>query len=191
MNELNELTCKPLSDETWGAFVELFGLHGADGGCWCMFFRETSKEYKENSGEKNKELMHNLVKSENQIGLMAFAGSRAVGWCAVAPRDSYPRINSSPDYISLDEIPVWAITCFFTAKDYRNKGVTKFLIQQAIAHVKYQGVQVLEAYPTIPKEGKIPDDEGYTGFYDVFIKTGFKEVIRRTPDSPILRYIIN
>ncbi len=190
MTVQQEYYCQPLTKENWIAFVELFGQHGAYGGCWCMFFRETSKQYKENSGERNKELMHDLVIKENQTGLLAFVDQRAVGWVAVAPRDAYPRINRSRDYKPMDEQPVWAITCFFTAKDFRKKGVTKFLIQQAISHAKIHGAQILEAYPTIPKEDKIPDDEGYTGFYDVFIKTGFKEVIRRSPDSPILRFTI-
>src|SRR5690606_32344484 len=35
----------PLTPERWPDFERLFGRAGGYGGCWCMWFRQTGKEY--------------------------------------------------------------------------------------------------------------------------------------------------
>jgi hypothetical protein len=40
-----ELTFVPLTKERWSDFETLFGVRGACGGCWCMFWRLTRSEF--------------------------------------------------------------------------------------------------------------------------------------------------
>ena len=187
MANAEQYTIKELTSSTWSDFETLFGKHGAADGCWCMFFRQTSQDYKDLRGEANKRLMHELVDHSNQIGLMAYDGDKAVGWCAVAPRSHYIRIEKILDGRLEEGSPIWSIVCFYTAKGFRHKGITRFLIQKAVEMAKARGAKTVEAYPSIPKEDKIPDSDGYTGFYDVFIKLGFHEVMRVKPEDPVLR----
>ena len=35
----------PLSPERWPDFETLCGVHGACGGCWCMWWRSTRREF--------------------------------------------------------------------------------------------------------------------------------------------------
>ena len=51
----------PLTPERWSDFEELFGPRGAYGGCWCMWWRTTRKEFEGCQGEKNRQAMKALV----------------------------------------------------------------------------------------------------------------------------------
>ena len=42
-----------VTPERWDDLVELFGPGGAYGGCWCMWNRETSREFEECKGEEH------------------------------------------------------------------------------------------------------------------------------------------
>lgn len=181
-------TCKPLTSGNWNDLVKLFGIHGAYGGCWCTFFRQTRKEYGENRGEKNKNLFQTIVDSGQPVGLLAYAGNDPVGWCAVSPRENYTSLERSRLYKRIDDQPVWSITCFFTDRMYRRNGVSRFLIRQAIEYVRGKGGSILEAYPEVPQSESIPDDEAYTGVLAVFEQCGFTRVPDRDPAHPIVRY---
>jgi hypothetical protein len=50
------LRFEPLTKNNWDKFVELFGVKGACGNCWCMYYRIKKADYKEgkiNDGNKN------------------------------------------------------------------------------------------------------------------------------------------
>jgi len=113
-----------------------------------------------------------------------------VAWCALAPRDRYPRFERSRVLKPVDQEPVWSITCFFVAKPFRGKGIIGRLLGAAVAYAKKQGVRILEGYPIEPSKGRLPDPFVYTGLASTFRKAGFVEVLRRSETRPIMRYII-
>ena len=138
-----------------------------------------------------------IVESKIVPGLLAFAGEEAVGWIAVEPRGQYPRLALSRFLKPVDDQPVWSITCFFTRRDFRNKGVTLALLKAAVEHVGKHGGKILEGYPVEPKKDnasaglvRMPAASAYTGLASVFRKAGFKEIARRSPTRPIFRYVI-
>ena len=47
----------------------------------------------------------------------------------------------------VDDAPVWSISCFYTRKGYRKRGVTSALIAAALSAAKKAGAPALEAYP--------------------------------------------
>ncbi len=190
MEDTNTFSCRELTTANWDDLVGLFGTHGGDGGCWCMYLRSSRKDFNDNRGDGNRELFREVVGRGKPVGLLAYVGDEPVGWIAFAPREEYPRLNNFRDYKPLDDQPVWAITCFYTAKRVRRQGVTRFLIENAIRVAGEYGAQILEAYPSEPGE-KTNDSDIYTGIYQVFIDAGFKEVARRAPTSPIVRYQIH
>ncbi|HUP01152.1 MAG TPA: hypothetical protein VM737_06485, partial [Gemmatimonadota bacterium] len=49
--------------------------------------------------------------------------SLPIGWCAVAPREDYPRLERSRILKPVDEASVWSITCFFIARTHRGQGL--------------------------------------------------------------------
>jgi GNAT superfamily N-acetyltransferase len=188
ISEENGFTCRELTKETWEDLVSLFGKHGASGGCWCMWFRATRKDWDENKGEGNQLRLKEIVDKQNPVGLIAYSGNNPVGWCAVAPRTDYEALARTKYYKAIDDKNTWSITCFFTNKTHRKMGVTRFLISEAIKYARNNGAEVLEAYPTIPKEAVIPDVNGFRGFSQVFLDLGFSVASCQQENKPILRY---
>jgi hypothetical protein len=118
-----ELKFLPLTRERWTDFEELFGAHGACGGCWCMWWRLKRSEFMRLRGEGNRKTMKSIVGSGEVPGILAYAGGKAVGWCAVAPRESLLRLERSRVLKPVDDKPVWSVACFFVAKPFRHKSL--------------------------------------------------------------------
>jgi len=185
----DQFSFKPLTSETWKAFERLFGPRGACGGCWCMTWRLHKQDYDMSKGEGNKKAIQKLVKKNEPIGMLAFHGEDPAGWCAIAPREKYIRLEKSRALKAIDDQPVWSVSCFFISKPYRRKGLSVKLLKQAMKFANEQGAEIIEAYPVEPKSKNMPDVFAWTGLVSTFTKAGFKEAKRYTPSRPILRYL--
>jgi len=113
-----------------------------------------------------------------------------VGWCAIAPRSNFPRLNRSRDWHPLDDQPVWSLNCFYIPAKQRRTGVATALLRAAVDFAASQGAQIVEAYPreTI---GKVAAAAIYTGTATMFLAAGFTEVARRTPERPMMRLVLD
>ena len=165
-SELKKLKFHPVTPERWDDMVTLFGRRGACGGCWCMNWRLTSKEFEARKGPANKRAMKKIVMSGNVPGILAYLGSEPIGWCSVAPREQFPRLERSRNLKPVDDKQVWSVVCLFIAKPYRAQGVSVELLKP---------------------DDKWPDAFAWTGVTSAFVKAGFEEVLRRSPSRPIMR----
>jgi GNAT superfamily N-acetyltransferase len=181
----------PLTPERWDDFARLFGKHGAYGGCWCMWWRETRSEFEKNQGVGNRRAMRRIVESGEVPGILAYAAGEAAGWISVAPRERYPSLERSRTLRRLDDRPVWSIVCFFAAKEFRGKGIAVPLIRAAVDYAGRHGAKAVEAYPTIPAKGALPPVSVYMGVPSMFTRAGFAECARPSKSKVIMRYIIN
>jgi GNAT superfamily N-acetyltransferase len=178
---------KPLTSETWKDFEELFGERGACGGCWCMAWREGRKEFSALKGEGNRKAMRALVKKQRPLGVLLYEGAKAIGWCAVAPRDEYVRLEGSKVLAPVDEKPVWSTPCFFVSNEHRGAGVSVKLLKAAVEYASLHGAKLVEGYPQDLGGKKLPPPFVWTGLLTTFEKAGFKEVVRRSKTRPIMR----
>jgi GNAT superfamily N-acetyltransferase len=181
----------PLTPDRWPDLETLFGPRGACAGCWCMWWRLSPATFKRDKGAANRQSFQSLVHTTpTPPGLLAYVGPVPVGWCAVAPREEYPRLERSRTLARLDDAPVWAITCFFVARAYRRRGVTTRLLADAAAYAADRGARIVEGYPIDPDSPNIPVVFAWTGFVSAFRQAGFVEAARRSPSRPIMRYYI-
>jgi GNAT superfamily N-acetyltransferase len=180
------LACRPATPERWKDVEALFGERGACGGCWCMAWRVSHSVFQEQKGEGNRKAFRKVVKSGAEPGLLLYDGDEPVGWCAVAPREQYPRLDASRILKPVDDRPVWSVSCLFVAKPYRNQGLSTLLLKEAVAFARKRGAKIVEGYPT-ETDGKLPDPFVWTGTAAAFRKAGFKEVLRRSRTRPIMR----
>jgi GNAT superfamily N-acetyltransferase len=187
---MDKLSFLPLTARTWPDFEKLFGPKGACAGCWCMTWRLGKADYERLKGDGNKKAIQKLVKEEEPIGVIAFMNNEPAGWCAVAPREKYVRLESSRVLKPIDNKPVWCVSCFFIAKPYRRKGLSVKLLQASLDYAKKEGAKIVEAYPIEPKDDKMPDVFAWTGILSSFIAAGFKEEKRHSPSRPIVRYYL-
>lgn len=177
----------PLTPERWDDFALLFGPRGACAGCWCMFWKQSSPDFNRLKGSGNRAAMRRIVTRGEVPGILAYEGETPVGWCAVAPREAYPRLDRSRVLKRIDEEPVWSIVCFFVARTHRRRGLTVSLLKAAVAHARKAGAKIVEGYPVEPRKGAMPDVFAYTGLASAFLAAGFEEAARRSPVRPIMR----
>jgi GNAT superfamily N-acetyltransferase len=155
-----------------------------------MWWRLNRAQFMQQRGDANRKALKNIVDAGKLIGILAYAEGEPVGWCAVAPRESYPTLERSRTLKRVDDNPVWSVVCFFVSKQWRKKGVTGQLLQAAVDYVKKQGGKIVEGYPVEPKKARIADPFAFTGIASTFRKAGFTEILRRSETRPIMRYII-
>jgi hypothetical protein len=186
----SEYSFYPLRKENWKDFEILFGEKGACGGCWCMSWLLTKKDFDSNKGAGNKKKMKKLVASNTEPGILAYFNDEPVGWCAVAPREKYIRLEKSRVLQKVDDNPVWSATCFFIKKEFRRKNLSTEILKAAIEFCRSKKVKIIEGYPSEPYAENIPAAFAWTGFPSSFRKAGFKEVIRRSKSRPIMRYTL-
>jgi GNAT superfamily N-acetyltransferase len=180
----------PLTRDRWSDFEALFGDRGAYGGCWCMWWRSTRREFEQRQGEGNRQAMKAIVESNEIPGILAYAEGEPVGWCSVAPREHYGSLERSPVLKRLDATVVWSLVCLFVAKGYRNRGVGEALIGGAVEYVRERGGKVVEAYPTQPRKGRLPPVPSFMGTPAMFARAGFVECARPSKSRVIMRYFI-
>ncbi len=188
-SRMTGLEFHPFTEDRWSDFAALFGKRGACGGCWCMWWRQTAKEYEASKGEKNRRKMKKIVISGDIPGVLAYHDGEPVGWCAVAPRSEYTRLARSRILKPVDDRPVWSIVCLFVAKESRGMGVSSALISAAVDFVREKGGKTVEAYPVEPKK-KMPDAFAFHGLAVSYSRAGFREVARRSETRPVMRFEI-
>ena len=186
------LECHPLTSARWSDFEQLFGKNGACGGCWCMLWRLSRKQFESQKGDGNRKAMKALIEAGEIPGLLGYLDGQPVGWCALAPREHYPALNRSRVLKPVDDQPCWSVSCLFVHREYRQRGVSIQLLRAAINYVRGKEVEILEGYPVEPKSDKpIPPAFAWTGIPKAYEAAGFREVARGSPTRPIMRYDCN
>ena len=117
-----------------------------------------------------------------------------VGWCAVEPRTSYPRLllktrvpwdGRAEDK---DDESVWAVTCFVTRAGFRRRGISRALALAAVGFARERGARAVEGYPMLTEPGKtVMWGELHVGSRGVFEAAGLTEVSHPTPRRVVMR----
>ena len=188
---LNKLSFEPLSKNNWNLYVDLFGEKGACGNCWCMSFRLKKDEFiKGKLNDDNKNMMKKMVWDNKITGILAIYNNRAIAWSAFSPREDFIKIGNSRIHKRIDDNPVWSIPCTFISKEFRRKGVSVALLKGVIEYAKKHKIKIIEAYPAIPTQDKLPDAFAWIGLYKSFERAGFKIVDNTSKNRPMVRYYL-
>lgn len=186
-----EIRVEAATADRWDDIVRLAGERGFISGCWCMWWRVSSREFSERRGDGLQEGLRSLVQGGQEPGLVAYLGDEPVGWVAVAPRSEYPRVERSPKLRPIDDQPVWSISCFYIDRRHRRQGVSGALLAAAVEHARARGARLVEAYPIDTSDrGKVPSGDIFTGTLAMFERAGFQEVARRQ-GRPIVRLALD
>jgi GNAT superfamily N-acetyltransferase len=150
-----------------------------------MYWR-IGPRYHDRPRADNKRDRRELAFSGRSPGLLAFDGDLAVGWCELAPRAELAWLARTRFLQPPDDMPVWSIPCFFVRRAYRGRGVMRALIQGAAEMAAAGGAPALEAYPV---DTAVPGHTRnlFPGVASAFAQYGFRVVLRRKPDRPVMR----
>lgn len=164
MKAIEGIEFKPVDKTTWDDFETLFESKGGPSYCWCMAWRMTKEELKQNTSPNRKKFIKQRIGSGIPIGLLAYIEKNAIAWCSVAPRETYRRLGGDERVEK-----VWSIACFYIKREYRDKGLIDVLIEHAKKYARENGAEYVEAYPVDP------DSPSYRhmGFIKTFEKAGF------------------
>jgi GNAT superfamily N-acetyltransferase len=180
------LKFQPLTPERWPDVVRLFGSNGACGGCWCMWWKRSSEDFRNKKGASNRRSFKAIVERGDVPGFLAYEGEHPVAWCAVEPRERYSGLARSRSLAPVDDAPVWSITCLFVRAGYRRAGLSLAMLEHAKGFVAARGGHLIEGYPKDSRS--FPGANSmWTGAASTFRRAGFSEVARRTPTRPIMR----
>ncbi len=182
---VSDLVVHALTTARWADLETLFGLRGACGGCWCMWWRLPRKQFEQQKGSANREALRALADSDVPPGLLAYREGQPVAWCAVGPRVDFPALDRSRSLARLDDAPVWSLVCLYVARPARRTGVSVALLRAAAEYCRQRGAPILEGYPVVPR-GTLPDAFAWTGTLAAFQRAGFTE-IRRAGARAIVR----
>lgn len=186
---LKHLTFEPLTILNWNKFVQLFGKKGACGNCWCMYYRLKKSDFQEGKADEgNKNAMKDLVWKGKPAGLLGLYEGQAIAWCAFAPRKDFVKLEKSRVHKRIDDQMVWSVPCFFIGKEFRRQGISVALLKGVIKYAKENDIKIIEAYPTIPTQEKLPDSFAWIGLYKSFERAGFEIVDRTSKNRPMVRF---
>jgi GNAT superfamily N-acetyltransferase len=180
-----KLTVAPLTPDRWPDLEAIFNAKGCSvaRGCWCMFYRQSGKA---SPAAVRKSQMKRLARADPPAGLIGYRDRLPVGWVSLGPREDFAKLERSPVMKKVDDERVWSIVCFVVPAEHRGQGVAAALLQGAIAYAKKRSVAVLEAYP-VDKAKRSPDDFMWFGAKSMYAAAGFREVVRRRPNRPVVR----
>jgi GNAT superfamily N-acetyltransferase len=188
------LEIRPVTADRWPDLVAFFGPSGAFAHCWCTWWRQTGADFSsgvEKKGAANRALMHQIVESGAEPGLLAYRDGKLVGWISVAPRPQYGRIMRSrrigPDPEDAMDERVWSVVCFWIPRSERGKGVANELLRGAVERARKRGASHLEAYPVDTASGRQPAANLFTGTLAMFQRAGFHEVARPPGAQLVMR----
>src|SRR6185436_11939966 len=134
-----------VSVDTWPDFEALFGARGSPHYCWCTVHRFRDAHLL--SREQKRDRMLGLVRAGTPIGLLAYSGDTPIGWCSVAPRETYVKLERSRTMPRVSLAPTWTVLCFFVQRAQRGRAVTGALLAAAIEAARRHGAEVVEGYP--------------------------------------------
>lgn len=195
------ITIVPADDASWQHIQAVFGTRGDPSRCFCQRYKMQPRESWASVGAE--ELAHRLRAqtecgdpgTETSTGLVAYLDGEPVGWCAVEPRNAYPRLllNCRVPWEGRAEDKtdgsVWAVTCFVTHTGYRRRGISRALVQAAVDYARRQGARAVEGYPMLTEPGldvALPG-ELHVGSRSIFADAGFQEISHPTPRRFVMR----
>ncbi len=172
----------PVDSSRWDDFEKLFTSRGAPHYCWCTAWRPLPKTAKLPVRKPaKKEFLKNYVTQDIPIGLLAYHQSKPIGWCSIAPRESYRKLGGSPEIHN-----VWSLVCFYIAKPYRKQGISQHFIQAAIKYAREQGAAYIESFPVDPGSPSYR----FMGLVPMFEKANFKYICDAGSRRKVMLYKI-
>jgi GNAT superfamily N-acetyltransferase len=190
MQDTSNVAVHPVTADRFADLEQLFGEPGAEGNCWCVWWRMTRREFWSKSGDEKKEDMRRIIDGGEIPGLIAYKGDRPVAWCSVGPRERFSSLERSRTLKRIDDKPVWSVVCMFVAKPFRGQGIAVELLKGAVDLARSQGARIVEGYPKdITPGSSVGTASFYLGPAPAFREAGFVEAAR----SPqlVMRYYID
>lgn len=160
--------------------------HGKFRYCSCMRWRLTSAEFRNSTKESRVAQLAGLVSGATPVGVLAYLNAHPVGWCSIAPRETYRGLERYRGLPRVDDTPVWSVVCFFVDSQVRKQRVSEGLLRAAVEYARSEGAAIVEGYPVEPGSGLYT----YMGSPGAFRRVGFQDVTPGDHKRRVMRYFV-
>ena len=140
--------------------------------CWCLSHRLDSKTNRALVGRARAEHVKKLCGRPVAPGVLAYEDREVVGWAAVAARSELPFARSTK-IPHVDQLPVWSVWCIRVRPGHRGRGISRALLDGAVAYARSEGAPAVEGYPVDNRGKKIDLTMAYVGTRKLFEDAGF------------------
>jgi GNAT superfamily N-acetyltransferase len=159
--------------------------HGKFRYCSCMRWRMRSTDFQRSTKDERVAALEDLIRDGTPIGVLAYEQGEAVGWCSVAPRETYEALERYRALPRVDDSDVWSVVCFFVDRKARRQGITVGLLKAAVHYALSQGARIVEGYPVEPSARLYT----YMGSPRTFLACGFRDVTPDGQERRMMRFI--
>jgi GNAT superfamily N-acetyltransferase len=161
-----DLSFRPVTGDNVADFVALFEARGGPKHCWCMVWRGSPAEKREQGGPLKKAQMLKRIEAGVPVGLLGYEGDTPRVWVSIAPRATHIKLGG-PEAETGENI--WSLTCMFVPRPLRGEGIAHHLIAAAVDHARAGGATLVEAYPVLPTSPSFR----FGGFVSAYEQAGF------------------
>jgi GNAT superfamily N-acetyltransferase len=179
--EFHAVTPERLAD-----LARFSAAHGKFRYCSCMRWRLSSADFQRSTTEGRVAALEARVRQGTPVGILAYLEGEPVGWCSIAPRETYASLERYRALPRLDALPVWSVVCFFVDRRVRRQGVTLGLLRAAVEYARAQGAAAVEGYPVEPRQRLYT----YMGASATFAQAGFSDVTPAGQQRRLMRYVV-
>ncbi|HYM14216.1 MAG TPA: GNAT family N-acetyltransferase [Dehalococcoidia bacterium] len=143
--------------------------------CYCLSYCLVTPPgiYDERPAAQNRAERAAMIDRGGASGVLAYAGSRVVGWCHAAPRTALPLLDQTPEFATDEPDATGAIVCYVISPRYRGQGLARRLLDGACDMLRARGLRWVDAYP--PKAATT-SARSYHGRLDMYLDAGFTHV---------------
>ena len=110
MPRAKRVRVEPVTADTLPDFERLFEARGSPHYCYCAIHR--FREAHEFDLAQRRAALRRSVRRGIPIGVLAYRGDEPIGWCSIAPRESYVKLERSRTMPRVSNAPTWTILCF-------------------------------------------------------------------------------
>jgi GNAT superfamily N-acetyltransferase len=188
------LVIRPITKARLDDFEALMKTNGITGSCWDMWPRrlnaagEARRAHWKSRGvsvsEGNRRDIGGVVRAGKPVGLLAYRDGEPVGFVSVGPRRAYPRVDTSKTSPPVDDLPVWAVPCFYVHRKHRGLGVTSALLRAAVDYAGRRGAPAVEGYPRSDDAPAVAAESAFFGTEAMFRRAGYRKVRGVRKDLP-------
>jgi len=183
---VSKLQFHPVTRERLADLARFSEQQGKFRYCSCMRWRMRSTEFQRSTREGRVAALEGLVRQGAPVGILAYSDGDPVGWCSIAPRQTYRALERYRALPRLDDAPVWSVVCFFVERHVRRQGITLGLLRAAVDYARSHGAKVIEGYPVEPG----PRLYTYMGSPSTFRRAGFRDVTPAGQARQVMRYFV-
>jgi GNAT superfamily N-acetyltransferase len=187
---IGAVTIEAVTADRLPDLATLFGSNKTTTGCYCMWFLVPAKECSAGWNGGNRVAFEEATGAAAEpMGLLAYRDDEPIGWCAAGPRTRYARALRSPVLAGRDvdaDARVWLVPCFYVRRDVRRSGVTRALLEAAVALARTHRATAIEGFP-LAGEKRRGTGDAFVGVEPLFATCGFTVIDRPTPSRVVMR----